>query len=260
MSKAVLVDLTKCIGCRSCQVACKQWNDLPADTEKFSNTWDTPIDTTDNTWTRVKYYFLQEGKEVKWRFVKRQCMHCQRPACVAVCTSGALTKTPDGPVIFNAQKCTGCAYCFSACPFGMPRYTSGNWGGVVLQKCRFCFDLQGTYDRVGRGQAPACVRACPAGALMFGERDLLLKEARARIAAAPGRYVNHIYGERELGGTSWLYLADVSFHDLGFPFVSFLSAAATTATKWTPVAVGMWFASKYQSETGGDVTGAGGGE
>ncbi|ACX51448.1 4Fe-4S ferredoxin iron-sulfur binding domain protein [Ammonifex degensii KC4] len=242
MPKAVLVDLTKCIGCRSCMVACKQWNDLPAERQGFVNDWATPRDTTAETWTVVKYYIKDKDGRVVWRFIKRQCMHCVDPACVKACFSGALRKTPEGPVIQDPSRCIACLYCFNACPFHVPRYRTGGKGPVIMQKCRFCFDPGGTYDRVGQGQAPACVRACPGGALKFGERDALLKEAKDRIAQNPGRYVNQVYGESEFGGTSWLYLSDVPFEELGFPGAA--RPAMVSLLTWTPLAAGLWLAAR----------------
>ncbi|MCK4724117.1 MAG: 4Fe-4S dicluster domain-containing protein, partial [Dehalococcoidia bacterium] len=132
------------------------------------------------------------------------------PACVAACPVGALQKTPDGPVVYDDNKCFGCRYCMVVCPFGIPSF---EWDKPLpwIRKCTFCADRQ------GGGMEPACVTTCPSGALEFGERDDLIAEARERIAATPGRYVDHIYGENEVGGTSWLYLSPVPFEKLGLP-------------------------------------------
>jgi formate dehydrogenase iron-sulfur subunit len=137
-------------------------------------------------------------------------MHCKHPACAAACTVGALRKTPEGPVVYDADKCIGCRYCQYACPFGVPTYEWNNPLGLIV-KCQMCV------DRLNAGETPACTKACPNGALQFGKREELLGQARARIASNPGRYVDHIYGEKEAGGTAMLYLSPAPFAELGFP-------------------------------------------
>jgi formate dehydrogenase iron-sulfur subunit len=136
-------------------------------------------------------------------------MHCQHPACVEACIVGALEKQDDGPVTYDDRKCIGCRYCQVACPFGIPSF---EWDKPMpwIRKCTFCADRQ------GGGLSPACVTTCPTSALVYGEREDLLSTAHARIDARPSRYVNHIYGEKEVGGTAWLYLSPVPFDALGF--------------------------------------------
>jgi formate dehydrogenase iron-sulfur subunit len=137
-------------------------------------------------------------------------MLCLTPTCVSVCPVEAMRKTPQGPVIYDASRCIGCRYCVMACPFGVPKY---QWDRPVpvVGKCVMCF------QRVSKGQPTACASVCPTGATLFGERDELIREARARITAEPTRYVDHIYGLHEAGGTSVLMLSGVSFTDLGLP-------------------------------------------
>jgi formate dehydrogenase iron-sulfur subunit len=137
-------------------------------------------------------------------------MHCLSPACVSACTVGALQKTAAGPVVYDAGKCIGCRYCQYACPFGVPSYDWSNPLGLI-HKCQMCV------GRLAANQPPACVAACSSGALRFGTRKTLLAQARAQIASNPDRYVDHIYGEQEAGGTSVLYLSAVPFAALGFP-------------------------------------------
>jgi formate dehydrogenase iron-sulfur subunit len=210
MSYAVLVDLTRCIGCRSCQVACKAWNDKQAEETSCLGRYDNPPTLSADTWTVVRFTEVEDNGRFHWVFNKIQCMHCLDPACVSVCTVGALQKTEAGPVTYDQDRCIGCRYCQYGCPFGVPKFEWGERLGLI-SKCNFC------EDRLAVGMEPACVKACPADALVFGERDDLLTEGRARIAARPQKYVNYVYGEKEVGGTSYLYLSPVPFEKLGFP-------------------------------------------
>lgn len=208
MSKAVLCDATKCIGCRACQVACKQWNELPAVATTNRGTYENPPKLSAYTFTRIRFTEIADEGKFQWVFAKVQCMHCEHPACAAACIVGAFQKTESGPVVYDDRKCIGCRYCMVACPFSVPRY---EWDKPLplVQKCNMCA------DRVGAGGAPACAEACPTGATAFGERTELIREARARIVAEPVKYVNRVYGRDEVGGTSVLYLSTVPFERLG---------------------------------------------
>lgn len=210
MSKAVLVDTVKCIGCRGCQVACKGWNELPAESTVNTGSYENPPQLSAITFTRIKYKELRYEDRFHWVFTKVQCMHCEYPACVEVCFVGAFQKTEEGPVIYDSNRCIGCRYCMVACPFGVPSF---EWDKPLpwIRKCTFCFDRQTA------GMEPACVKSCPTGALKFGERTELIAEARERIVSNPDKYFDHIYGENEAGGTSWLYLSPVPHDMLGFP-------------------------------------------
>ena len=210
MSKAVLCDATKCIGCRACQVACKQWNELPAEETTNQGTYENPPQLSAYTFTKIRFTEVEDSGKFHFVFHKVQCMHCEHPACVAACLVGALQKTPEGPVVYDDSKCIGCRYCMLACPFGIPNF---EWEKPLpwIRKCTFCADRQ------SEGLKPACVTTCPTGALKFGEREDLIAEARERIAAAPDKYVDYIYGENEVGGTSWLYLSPVPFEKLELP-------------------------------------------
>ena len=217
MTIAVLCDTNRCIGCRGCQVACKQWNEndefIPIEENGVKSvnrgSYENPPQLSARTWTKIRFTELEYAGKFHWVFAKLQCMHCEHPACAEACIVGALQKTPEGPVIYDDGKCIGCRYCMVACPFGIPTF---EWDKPLpwIRKCTFCADRQCA------GLKPACVTTCPTGALKFGERDDLIAEARERIAATPGRYVDHIYGEKEVGGTSWLYLSPVPFEKLGF--------------------------------------------
>ncbi len=209
MAKGVLYDVTRCIGCRGCQVACKQWNELPGRATKNTGTKENPPNLNAYAYTRVRFAEADGTGGVQYSFAKQQCMHCLHPACVQACIVGALEKHADGPVTYDDRKCIGCRYCQAACPFGIPSF---EWDDAIpwIKKCTFCADRQGA------GLKPACVTTCPTGALTYGERESLLTQARTRLAASPSLYVDHVYGEKEVGGTSWLYISDVPFADLGF--------------------------------------------
>jgi formate dehydrogenase iron-sulfur subunit len=234
VSKAVLVDLVRCMGCRSCQVACKAWNDNTYEISTCLGCYDNPKDFSADTWSLVRFTEVEQGGDFHWVFSKIQCMHCLHPGCVSVCTVGALEKTPEGPVIYHADKCIGCRYCQYGCPFGVPKYEWEEMLGLI-RKCTFCADRQ------SEGYEPACVKACPTDALMLGEREALITEAKRRIAARPHKYVNHVYGEHEVGGTSWLYISPVYFESLGFPklgeeHVTLTSEAVLNSTPVTIIA------------------------
>ena len=215
MSKAILIDTTKCIGCRACQVACKSWNDLKGGKAAFSDTWSNPRFLSSNQYNRIIFREISRPEgQVEWHFISRRCMHCNDPACASACPVGALVKMPEGPVIYDDSKCIGCRYCMMACPFQIPKF---QWESAVplIRKCTFCADRQAI------GLAPSCVTTCPTGTLQFGERRALLQEAHRRIGAAPKRYYPQVYGEKIAGGTSNLYLTAVSFEELGLTHQGF---------------------------------------
>lgn len=197
--KAILTDVTKCIGCRECVTACKTANNLEPEAKKR---WSLDDGLSARNWTAI---IEKDGA-----YVRKQCRHCLHPACASACPVGALHKTELGAVIYDKDKCMGCRYCMMACPYGIPRY---DWDKAVpfVEKCILC------YDRIKDGKQTACTETCPVQATIFGERDDLILEARRRIQAEPERYANHIWGETEVGGTSVLYIAknDLSFLSYG---------------------------------------------
>ncbi|MBN1828493.1 MAG: 4Fe-4S dicluster domain-containing protein [Deltaproteobacteria bacterium] len=210
MSKGVLFDATKCIGCRACQVACKSWNENRSEDTANRGTAENPPHLSADTWTKMRFTEIEGKDGFQWVFTKLQCMHCEHPACATACIVGAFEKTKEGAVVYDAKKCIGCRYCMVACPFGVPAF---EWDRPIpyIRKCTFCF------DRLKGGMAPSCATACPSGALSFGDRAELLAEAKRRIETAPARYVPHVYGEKEAGGTCWLYISSVPFESVGFP-------------------------------------------
>jgi len=207
--KAMLIDTTKCIGCRACQVACKSWNNLPGESTRFSETWSNPRYLDADNYTRIIFREVAtpEG-DLRWHFISRRCMHCLTPACASACPVGALKKLPDGPVVYNDDTCIGCRYCMLACPYQVPRY---QWTKLApyVKKCDLCS------ERVTTGGQPACTEACPVQASVFGDRDQLIADAWERIRS-DSRYVPQIYGLQEAGGGSVLFVSDVEFEKLGF--------------------------------------------
>lgn len=244
----VLVDTTRCVGCRGCEAACAEANALPAPAEG-EDVFKAPRDLTTTAFTVVSRTEAPNGGD---RFGKRQCMHCLAPACASACPVRALDKKPTGPVTYDPSKCMGCRYCMVACPFDVPRYEYEALAPRV-RKCTFCAPRQ------EKGLPPACVEACPSGALAFGRRHELLEEAKRRIYAEPDRYVHKVYGEHEAGGTSWLYVSDVPFEKVGLqagvpekPYPELvagaLGAPPMVMTLWPPLLMGLYAFSKRREE------------
>ncbi len=202
MNAAILTDTTLCIGCRECVLACKKEYGLDAG---VPHRWDLDDGLSARNWTSI----IERPNGV---FVRKQCRHCDEPACVSACPVAALTKTPEGAIVYDAHKCMGCRYCMMACPYGIPRY---DWDKQVpyVRKCILC------YPRLLKGQQPACTEACPTGATIFGDRGELLKIAHRRIVDNPGKYFDKVFGEFEVGGTSVMYISDtdLSFLTYGQP-------------------------------------------
>ncbi len=197
--RAVCIDTTKCIGCRACQVACKQWNQLPAENTEFGGTYENPSKFMHDTWTRVHFREHRVNGEVQWLFAKSQCMHCTEAACISVCPSGATHRTEMGTVLIDNRRCIGCNYCAANCPFAVPRYDHKE---NAMKKCNFC------YNRIVDGLSPACVKACPTGALQYGERRVLMLEAEKRVnnLRAAGYRDARVYGLEEMGGLGVFYV------------------------------------------------------
>lgn len=201
----MLYDATKCVGCNACTNACRQWNKTNPELDP-SGLYDAPLELSADTWTLIQLYQGQDETS----FVKRQCMHCVDPACVSGCPVQALQKSAEGPVTYDPKRCIGCRYCMYTCPYHVPRF---QWNEVIplVSKCTLCV------DRVADGKGSACAERCPTGALIWGKRGELIAEAEKRLADEPSRYVQHIYGKEDGGGTSVMYLSHVSFDKLGLP-------------------------------------------
>jgi Fe-S-cluster-containing dehydrogenase component len=249
---AMLVDTTKCIGCRGCEAACAEANrngalEQPGDEAVF----DRHRTTDPYHYTVVNRYVAALSAPGEQRFIKTQCMHCLEPACASACPARALEKTKEGPIVYHGERCLGCRYCMIACPFDIPKFEYAK-AIPFIKKCSFCAERQ------ANGQMPACAEVCPSGALQFGRRSVLLEEARKRIYDHPNDYVHHIYGEEEAGGTSWLYLSDTPFERLGLkaglsttPYPALtdtaLSAVPVVMTLWPPLLMGLYTFSRQRN-------------
>ncbi len=231
MAYSVLVDLTRCAGGRACVAACKAQNNLPMEEIDHVTISSQRLDCfigsdsshhrpalSSKTFTVIEYHDADDCVECSnWVFVKRQCMHCLEPACEAACPVGAFHRDETGAVVYDGGKCMGCRYCMMACPFNVPTY---EWEKAIpfVKKCTFCLERITQDESVPREERqPACVAACPTNCLLFGTREEMLAEAKRRLSEHPDKYINHIYGEHEAGGTSWLYISAVPFDQLGFP-------------------------------------------
>lgn len=221
----VLCDLTMCVGCRKCEWACNQAQELP----------EAPLATFEDRavfaearrpdhghFTVVNEYPAEDGDKPTW--VKVQCMHCLEPACASACIVSALERDEHGPVTYDADRCIGCRYCMVACPFQIPAYEYEEPLSPRVRKCTMCA------NRVleGDGAVPACVEICPPQCLTFGRRSELLALAHGRIEKHPEKYVPAVYGEHEVGGTSWMYVAGRPFEELGLPALPSRSAPSRT--------------------------------
>jgi formate dehydrogenase iron-sulfur subunit len=235
--RATLIDISNCIGCRACQVACKQWNERDGEQTELQDDlgFQNPATLSAKTLTLIAFHEFENAQKpggVESAFVMQRCLHCLEPACVSACPTTALYRQSDGPVSYNDDDCIGCRYCALACPWDVPT-SDWNTRAPKISKCTHCADralqpppttfngqslsLEAAKQFADTMAIPACVKACPADALRYGTRDEMLALAHKRIADRPDKYVDHIYGEKELGGTSVLYLSRVPFEKLGFP-------------------------------------------
>lgn len=208
---AMYIDASKCMACRGCQVACKQWNDhagyVPGVREtRNKGSYENPMALDPQTWTRIKFteYAPQDG-QFQWLFFKEGCMHCGEAVCVDVCPTSALKHGPYGIVTYERDLCNGCGYCSQFCPFGVPQLEVMNLltGEAKSSKCVFC------QDRTTNGLKPACVKTCPAGALDWGDREEMIAQANARVGRLKnelGFPMANVYGKDELGGLGRIYV------------------------------------------------------
>jgi formate dehydrogenase iron-sulfur subunit len=210
MADAMLVDFSKCIGCRACQVACKSWNQLEAEETEMTGSYENPPDLCATTWTKIKFIEKGSGNTLDWHFRRMLCQHCTDAACEKVCPPKAITHQQGVAVVIDQEKCTGCKYCISACPFGVPRYDEAT---NTAKKCTLCI------DRIGNGLTPACAKVCAPGAVVYGERSELISDAKDRIVALQDNGATNVrlYGEDELGGLGVMMLMVAEADVYGLP-------------------------------------------
>jgi formate dehydrogenase iron-sulfur subunit len=266
-SMGVLVDLSRCVGCRTCEAACNREQGLPAPDKPFDD--ESVFDEiyhgnqkrrpSESAYTVVNRYDIP-GREEGPVYRKIQCNHCQEPTCLTSCFVNAYTKTPEGAVIYDPKVCVGCRTCMIACPFYIPAYSYSSAINPVVKKCIMCYDTRLKY-----GKPPACVEACPQEVMTFGKRTSLIKLGHQRIRNNPGKYVDHIYGEKEAGGTSWMYLSAVPFEQVGFdtrvstqPILAnvkpFLGIVPMVLTIWPALFVGFHLLATRKKELHDDNT------
>ncbi|UCG89317.1 MAG: 4Fe-4S dicluster domain-containing protein [Gemmatimonadota bacterium] len=214
----VLVDLTKCIGCRRCEAACQEANgfEVPTDEElQDVAVFAKHRRPGPRSYTTINRFPRRSDDPVAEPiFVKANCLHCNEPACVSACLVGAFQKLDNSAVVYDAWKCMGCRYCMVACPFQIPTYEYDNVLTPQVRKCTLCCNEGNPY----KGGVPACVQTCPKEAMTYGKRNEVLARAHEQVRRYPDVYNGHIYGEHEAGGTSWAYLGPKGypFEELGF--------------------------------------------
>lgn len=249
----LLFDSALCVGCKACVAACKDANDLPIDySTPADSPWDVPVDTTARTFNVIKAYrdgkaTAKDAEQDGYAFMKTSCLHCVDPSCVSACPVTAMTKDPKtGIVGYDPDACIGCRYCVAACPFGIPKFDYDSPTGKI-GKCELC------RHRIPEGKYAACAEVCPTGATLYGKVADLQREAKRRLALKPGaltrfprgnvsggpdwswegpapKYVQRIYGEREVGGTQVTKLASIPFEKLGQPALPERSFASQSET------------------------------
>ena len=197
---AKLIDISKCIGCKACQVACMEWNDLRDTVGDSNGTYDNPRDLTDESWTVMRFFEVEPDGKLEWLIRKDGCMHCADPGCLKACPApGAIVQYSNGIVDFHEENCIGCGYCITGCPFNIPRISKKD---SKAYKCTLCS------DRVSVGLEPACVKTCPTGAIVFGSKEDMIFHAEERIVDLKERgYQNAgLYDPPGVGGTHVMYV------------------------------------------------------
>lgn len=195
-----LFDATKCTGCKACQVACSEWNDLREEVGTFQGSYQNPMTLSPDSWNIMQYHEVVDDNQLRWQFTHTACMHCADPACLKACsTAGAIVQHANGTVDFDSDKCIGCGYCASACPFNVPKVSAKD---NKAYKCTLCS------DRLAVGLEPSCVKTCTTGALRFGTREDMLFYAEKRVAQLKERgYANAgLYNPEGVGGSHYMMI------------------------------------------------------
>jgi formate dehydrogenase iron-sulfur subunit len=206
---AKLIDISRCIGCKACQVACMEWNDVRDEIGSVDGTYNNPTDLTAASWTVMRFYEKENADpfDFEWLIRKDGCMHCADPGCLKACPApGAIVQYANGIVDFHQENCIGCGYCITGCPFNVPRISKKD---SKAYKCTLCS------DRVAVGLEPACVKTCPTGAIMFGTKEQMTFQAGSRITELHGRGLTKagLYDPPGVGGTHVMYV----MKDVGNP-------------------------------------------
>ncbi|MBU9854933.1 formate dehydrogenase subunit beta [Rahnella bonaserana] len=197
---AKLIDVTTCIGCKGCQVACSEWNDLRDEVGINTGVYDNPMDLSAKSWTVMRFSEVEQNGKLEWLIRKDGCMHCADPGCLKACPAeGAILQYANGIVDFQSEHCIGCGYCIAGCPFNVPRI---NKQDNRAYKCTLCV------DRVSVGQEPACVKTCPTGAIHFGTKTAMQDLAAERVSELKGRGFEYagLYDPQGVGGTHVMYV------------------------------------------------------
>ncbi|MBL8492039.1 MAG: formate dehydrogenase subunit beta [Rhodocyclaceae bacterium] len=197
---AKLIDVSTCIGCKACQVACMEWNDLRDEVGSCQGFYDNPADLSAKSWTVMRYAEVEEKGRLEWLIRKDGCMHCADPGCLKACPApGAIIQYANGIVDFHQENCIGCGYCVTGCPFNIPRISKED---SKAYKCSLCS------DRVAVGQAPACVKTCPTGAIQFGSKEQMTDYAEKRVKDLKSRGFDKagLYDPAGVGGTHVMYV------------------------------------------------------
>ncbi len=226
-----LIDTSTCIGCKACEVACQEWNDLPPETTVQVGTYQTLPQTTSNFWNLIKFHEYEDGAGLHWLMRKDQCMHCADPGCLKACPApGAIVQYTNGIVDFQQENCIGCGYCIAGCPFDIPRF---NTRTKKVYKCTLCV------DRVSVGLEPACIKACPTSCLQFGTKDQMrqLGEKRVKQLQAGGFTQATLYDPPGVGGTGVITVLALGDHPDAYglpanPSIPFLVQLWKSPLKW----------------------------
>jgi Fe-S-cluster-containing dehydrogenase component len=251
----MLFDSTLCVGCKACVSMCKQVNNMPATQLGGDVQYDSARDLSHQTLNVIKVYrdgdsSIKDRENNGYAFEKRSCMHCVDPGCVSVCPVTALRRHPvTGIVTYHADACIGCRTCMTACPYNVPQFDYNNTFGEI-HKCEMC--NQAGVERIDKGLITGCAEACPTGATLFGSREALLEEAKRRLTLKPGEvyqyprgdvrkpystheknvpeYQQHVWGEKEAGGTNVMHISSIPFEKLGMPPLPDRSYASISET------------------------------
>jgi formate dehydrogenase iron-sulfur subunit len=189
------IDTTTCIGCKACEVACQEWNDLKVVATQQTGTYQTMPELDAEFWNLIRFNEQEFDGGVVWLMRKDQCMHCEDPGCLAACPApGAIVQYENGIVDVNPEACIGCGFCATGCPFDVPKFHAKTG---KMAKCTLCV------DRVDSGLEPACIKACPTGCLQFGTKDdmVALGQSRVEQLKANGFANAVLYDPQGVGGT-----------------------------------------------------------